>query len=236
MGTKDVDVMMGARSLAITSEVFQVGGYGYTDPQDAAAYLVNIAGRAALVDAGCGRATDLLLANIESTGTDPGAIDWLLLTHCHYDHAGGAKTLRRLLGCRVLAHALDAAYIEAGDDMVTAASWYGATMPPCPVDRKITAVADTIALGSRCLEAIAIPGHSPGSVAYLLESEGARVLFAQDVHGPLHADLLSRPDDYQRSLRRLRALRADILCEGHYGVYRGRAAVDDYIAQFLARE
>jgi glyoxylase-like metal-dependent hydrolase (beta-lactamase superfamily II) len=225
--------MMGARSLPITCEVFQVGGYGYTDPQDAAVYLMTIDGRAALVDAGCGRATDLLLANVESTGTDPGAIEWLLLTHCHYDHAGGAKALRRLLGCRVLAHALDAPYVEAGDDTVTAASWYGTTMTPCPVDRKIAAEQDTIALGSRSLEAIAIPGHSPGSLAYLLESEGARVLFAQDVHGPLHADLLSRRDDYQSSLRRLLELRADVLCEGHYGIYRGRAAVDGYIAQFI---
>ena len=38
----------------ITEEIFQVGGGGYTSPQDAAVYLVAWDGRAALVDAGCG--------------------------------------------------------------------------------------------------------------------------------------------------------------------------------------
>jgi glyoxylase-like metal-dependent hydrolase (beta-lactamase superfamily II) len=226
--------MMGARCLPITAEVWQVGGYGYTDPQDAAIYLVTLDDRAALVDAGCGRATDLLLANIEATGTDSGAVDWLLLTHCHYDHAGGAQALRRRLGCRVVAHVRDAPFIETGDDTVTAASWYGAVMTPCAVDRKIAGTREVITVGGRSVEAIAIPGHSPGSLAYLLESGGKRVLFAQDVHGPLHPDLLSNRDDYRSSLARLRDLGADVLCEGHYGIYRGRSAVDGYISQFIS--
>lgn len=227
---------MGPRSLQITAEVFQVGGYGYTEPQDAAVYLVAVDGSAALVDSGCGRATDLLLANVESTGTDPAAIEWLLLTHCHYDHAGGAAALRRLLGCRVVAHRGDAPFIEAADDTVTAASWYGASMKACPVDHRIAGDRESMALGGRAIEAIAIPGHSPGSVAYLLESDGLRVLFAQDVHGPLHPDLLSDRRAYHASLRRLRGLAADVLCEGHYGIYRTRSAVDAYLAQFAAAD
>ena len=38
--------------IAITAEVFQVGGYGLTAPEDAAIYLINFDGHAALVDAG----------------------------------------------------------------------------------------------------------------------------------------------------------------------------------------
>ena len=67
----------------------------------------------------------------------------------------------------------------------------------------------------------------------MTESEGKRVLFGQDVHGPLDASLLSNREDYLESLRFLLSLEADILCEGHYGVFRGKEHVADFIESFL---
>ena len=46
------------RALQITREIFQVGGSQLTSPEDAAIYLINFAGHAALVDAGRGDAQD----------------------------------------------------------------------------------------------------------------------------------------------------------------------------------
>jgi len=229
---------MSPHALPISDEVFQVGGYGFTDPSDAAVYLVAVGGHAALVDSGCGRATDLLLANVEAAGISAGAIEWLLLTHCHYDHAGGAAALRDRLHCPVAAHVFDAPYIESGDDEVTAASWYNAGMTPCTVDRTLSNDREVIDLAGRPVEAIAIPGHSPGSVAYVFCSGGQKILFGQDVHGPLHPCLLSNREDYLSSLQRLLDLEADILCEGHYGIYEGKDAVARYIRRFMgtARE
>jgi glyoxylase-like metal-dependent hydrolase (beta-lactamase superfamily II) len=60
------------------------------------------------------------------------------LTHCHFDHTGGAERLRKDLGSKIVAHALDAVYLESGDSEVTAASWYGSRMNPLPVDIKLT--------------------------------------------------------------------------------------------------
>ena len=90
-----------------------------------------------------------------------------------------------------------------------------------------------IDVGGKKIQAIHAPGHSPGSVVYLLESEGLRVLFGQDVHGPLHDSLLSSRDDYVRSLNLLISLEADVLCEGHYGIYRGKEEVAEFIESFL---
>ena len=67
---------------------------------------------------------------------------------------------------------------------------------------------------------------------YLTESEGKKVLFGQDVHGPSHPDLKSNVEDYQRSLRLLLDLYADILCEGHYGIFLGREKVSEFIGRF----
>ena len=220
--------------IKVTNEICQVGGAGLTSHEDGAIYLINFGGRAALVDAGCGRSEAKLLDNIRSCGVEPEKVEYLLITHCHFDHTGGAKTLRERLQCQVIAHELDAQFLEQGDDAVTAASWYGSSIQPLFVDRKLSGAEEDIQLGERLIKALHAPGHSPGSVVYLTTSEGFKVLFAQDVHGPLDPRLLSDEKDYYRSLELLLSLEADILCEGHFGVYKGRRAVERFIRSFCS--
>jgi glyoxylase-like metal-dependent hydrolase (beta-lactamase superfamily II) len=217
----------------ITSEIFHVGGSVRTSPEDAAIYLVNYGGHAALVDAGCGYGHERLLRNIRECGVSPEQIEYLLITHCHFDHTGGVSLLKEQLRCTIVAHELEADYLEQGDNAVTAASWYGASIRPFTVDRRLSRAQEEILLGGSSIKAIHIPGHSPGSVAYLAESEGLRVLFAQDVHGPLAPSLLSNRTDYLHSLKLLLSLEADVLCEGHYGIYRGKEEVTKFIRSFL---
>jgi len=217
----------------ITGEIFQVGGGGYTSPEDAAIYLINFGGHAALVDAGCGHAHERLLRNLRECGVAPEEIEYLLITHCHFDHTGGVSRLAERLRCTVVAHELEAEYLEQADSTVTAASWYGETIRPFIVDRRLASPREEISLGDRLIEAIHVPGHSPGSVVYVTESEGLKVLFAQDVHGPLAPSLLSNRREYLQSLKLLISLDADILCEGHYGIYRGKKGVTDFIRSFL---
>jgi glyoxylase-like metal-dependent hydrolase (beta-lactamase superfamily II) len=185
------------------------------------------------VDAGCGLAMDRLFTNIRKCGVDPQQIKYLLITHCHFDHTGGAAELKQRIGLDIVAHELDAPFVEAGDNSVSAASWYGEKLKPFTVDRKLSGPREEILLGGRKIEAVHMPGHSPGSVVYLIESAGLRVVFAQDVHGPIDSSLLSNYEDYQSSLKKLLAMEADILCEGHYGVYRGKTEVADFIRQFM---
>jgi glyoxylase-like metal-dependent hydrolase (beta-lactamase superfamily II) len=219
--------------VRITDEIFQVGGGPLSEPEDAAIYLLNFDGHAALVDAGCGFSSDRLLANVRACGVRQEQIELLLITHCHFDHTGGAAALRKLLHCRTVPHELDAGFLEEGDNGVTAANWYDSMIEPCIVDRKLAGPRETILLGDKPIEAIHTPGHTPGSLVYLTESDGLKILFGQDVHGPLDASFHSNRKDYQQSLKLLLTLDADILCEGHYGVYRGKREVKEFIRQFL---
>ncbi len=224
--------------LSVTSEIFQVGGT-LTDsrtlsaPEDAAVYLIVINDCAAVVDMGCGHSIDRIMDNIKSCGIHPSNVDYLLLTHCHFDHTGGAADFRARTGCNIVAHALDAVYLEKGDNNVTAASWYGTTIQSFKVDQKLINRKEVIDLNGRKIEAIHMPGHSPGSVVYLMESEGQKVLFGQDVHGPLDESLKSDRDAYQISLQQMLDLKVDILCEGHYGVYKGKDHVSQFITGYL---
>lgn len=222
--------------VRVTDEIYQVGGGPLTEPEDAAIYLINFGGHAALVDAGCGFSNDRLLANIRACSVRPDQIELLLITHCHFDHTGGVASLRKLLDCQTVAHQQDAKFLEDGDNTATAANWYGSTIEPFVVDRKIALPQETICLGERTIDAIHIPGHSPGSLAYLTESQGLKVLFGQDVHGPIDASFHSNRKDYEKSLRLLLTLEADILCEGHYGIYRGKCEVAEFIRQFLIQQ
>jgi len=219
--------------MKITGEIFQVGGGGYTSSEDAAVYLINFEGHAALVDAGCGRTQKKLLDNIQSWGIDPEQIELLLITHCHFDHTGGVPQLKDVIPFQIIAHEIEAPFLEKGDNTVTAAKWYGGKIQPFTIDRKLTGAREKINLGGRLIEAIHTPGHSPGSVVYLTESEGQKVLFGQDVHGPINPIILSNREDYLRSLKRLLLLEADILCEGHFGVFRGKTDVKKFIESFL---
>ena len=120
--------------MEITANLWQVGGAEYTSVEDAAIYLVRFGEKAALIDAGCGGAHDALVSNISDVLPPEVQIEYLFLTHCHYDHTGGAEAVRKQYGCRIVAHELDAAFLENGDSTVTAATWYGTEMPPLCAD------------------------------------------------------------------------------------------------------
>jgi glyoxylase-like metal-dependent hydrolase (beta-lactamase superfamily II) len=62
---------------------------------------------------------------------------------------------------------------------------------------------------------------------------GLKIVFAQDVHGALHPSLLSNAADYQASLQRLIDLDADVLCEGHYGIYKGRQDIVRFVRSLM---
>jgi len=216
----------------IRHNLWQVGGRGLTDPADAAVYLVRFGNMAALIDAGTGRDHQQLTKNITAC-LEPGVqVAYLLLTHCHYDHAGGAEAVRASYGCSIVAHALDAVYLEAGDSRVTGAARYGADLEPLSVDIRLKGRESTLAVGSGTMTAIHCPGHSPGSVVYTTRLDGQLVLFGQDIHGPLHSEYLSDEQQYVDSLGRLLDLQADLLLEGHFGVIEPKNEVQMFIEEW----
>jgi glyoxylase-like metal-dependent hydrolase (beta-lactamase superfamily II) len=225
--------MKRSTGMELMENLWQVGGAEYTSVEDAAVYLARFGEKAVLIDAGCGNAPEALFENISEVLPPDVEIEYLLLTHCHYDHTGGAEAVRNRYGCRIAVHELDAAFLENGDSTVTAANWYGARMNPLKIDHKINAKEETFQVGEGKLTAYHCPGHSPGSVVYFAQIDSNRVLFGQDVHGPLEASFLSNREKYIHSLKFMMGLNADVLCEGHFGVYQGNDRVSRFIQSYL---
>jgi glyoxylase-like metal-dependent hydrolase (beta-lactamase superfamily II) len=220
-------------SIKIVENIWQVGGGDLTGGGDASVYLICFKNMAALIDAGCGNGHEQLIENISGCLPDNVLLSHLLLTHCHYDHSGGAKAVRNQFGCKIVCHELDAVFLEMGDSEVTAASWYRSTLRPFSVDIKLEQQITRISFEDNEIIAYHCPGHSPGSVVYMVEKDEKKILFGQDIHGPLHPSLLSNRKDYMNSLKMIMDLNADILCEGHFGIFRGKNEVRRFISSYL---
>ena len=171
-----------------------------------------------------------MIKQIDSHGIMFKNIQHCILTHCHIDHIGICAALKRELpNIKFYGHELDAAPIEEyGYDDRTAASWYGVRYEPVKLYQKF--ISDTVLkLGSYDFQCLHTPGHTPGSISVLVESEGKKVLFGQDLHGPFNEGFLSNLQDYQVSMQKLMDLKADILCEGHFGIFQPASQAKEYI-------
>jgi glyoxylase-like metal-dependent hydrolase (beta-lactamase superfamily II) len=216
-------------TIRIKNNLWLVGGRGLTDPSDAAIYLVRFGDKAALIDSGTGRNHPQLIKNIAECLESSVQLEYLLLTHCHFDHAGGAQAVRDEYGCRIVGHESDAIYLESGDNRVTGATRHGAFLEPFAVDIRLQGQESTLAIGSGTVTAIHCPGHSPGSVVYTANIDGQLILFGQDVHGPIRSEFLSDEKQYLDSLARLLNLEADLLLEGHFGIIESKQEVRAFI-------
>ncbi len=172
--------------------LFMVGsgrmGFDWTHPSDCNVYLLDGGGgRLCMVDAGTGMAADEVFRHVEEEGFTPAGVEYVLLTHLHADHAGGAAAIRRESGARVAACAGGAAALENADEdavELTRARACGFYPPdyrlePCAVDIRISD-GDVLECGDLRITARVLPGHSAWDVYYFVEKDGYAALFSGD--------------------------------------------------------
>ncbi|SEM35098.1 Glyoxylase, beta-lactamase superfamily II [Syntrophus gentianae] len=222
-------------AVTIVHGVYLIGGANVTRSEDAAAYLLDFGKEQVMIDSGAGGTANRLEQNIRDLGFDPQGISTLILTHRHIDHIGAAPYFRANFGCRILMHEEDAEAVEKGDPVQTVANWYQTTFPPTPVDIRIFGKEDTLTFDGEALHLLHTPGHTPGSLSLYLDRDGRRILFGQDIHGPFFPRLGANLAAWRQSMEKLLDLKADLLCEGHFGIYQPNEAVEGYIREHLRR-
>jgi glyoxylase-like metal-dependent hydrolase (beta-lactamase superfamily II) len=130
-------------------------------------------------------------------------------------------------------HDLDADAVEEGDPVRTAANWYETSFPPTKMDRRLKGDHEILRFAGQELHCLHAPGHTPGSISVYLDRGGKRILFGQDIHGPFMSNFGSNIEHWKQSMNKLLALQADILCEGHFGIFQPREKVEQYIQGYL---
>ncbi|PKM77324.1 MAG: Zn-dependent hydrolase [Firmicutes bacterium HGW-Firmicutes-15] len=223
------------RIIEVCPHIYQVGGNSLSDSQDCCVYLVEGDSESVLIDTGAGKSVSLIVDNMKHSGIDTDAIKYIIATHGHIDHIGGLKAMQERLQAQVVAHRLELPAIQEGLAHLTAASWYGVNYQKVTVDRVLNGVQETLQAGNMKLVCMHTPGHTQGGISVYVDTGGLRVLFGQDIHGPFNREWGSDLKQWRISMQALVNLKADILCEGHFGIYQPAVAVRDYIEGYLKR-
>ncbi len=210
------------------SIIYRVGGPDLTDPRDCAIYLFD-PGEPILIDCGSGYGFDRTVEIIRKTGYDPQAITTIILTHCHVDHIGAAHLFRSHFGTKLVMHELDAAITARADQLLTAAFCFEIDFQQLIPDTVLSGEQGVLTFGECELSWLHTPGHTPGSISAYTDIEGERVLFVQDIAAPLLREYQCDAAAWMSSVRKLLALEADILCDGHSGVYSPKRKVTRYL-------
>jgi glyoxylase-like metal-dependent hydrolase (beta-lactamase superfamily II) len=219
--------------------VFSVDA-GFVRPRFDAVHLVVESDRAAIVDTGTRDAVPRTLAALAALGIAPGQVDWVVLTHVHLDHAGGAGLLMQALPhARLAVHPAGVAHMARPDRLwagtvavygeQAAETMYGR---PVPVDEdRIVALGDgaTIAFAGRTLQALDAPGHArhhvvirDGATGHLFAGDTFGISYRElDVDGrafafPSSTPVQFDPDALRRTLRRMLALRPAAIYLTHW--------------------
>ncbi len=218
--------------MQLTERIYLVAsseaGWAITDPLDSQVYLVDTGDGLVCIDAGAGRSHDRIVAAVRADGLQPGRIRWVLLTHGHADHAGGAAAWRRAVpGILIGASGQVAGWLAAGDeealslDRARRAGIYPTDyrIEACDTDLVLAADSD-LDLGELRLRVVPTPGHADGHVAFVGEVDGAVTAFSGDALFPDGRILLQDTWDCDvrlalRSVERLAAFEPERLLAGH---------------------
>src|SRR6185436_2541871 len=191
-------------SMNLPADVFDYG-HGisavdsvYDRKQQTAIHLLVEDGRAAIIDTGTSHAVPHVLAALEAKGVAPAQVDYVILTHVHLDHAGGAgQLMARFPNARLTVHPRGARHIVDPSRLIEATlAIYGreetrriyGEILPVPRQRVIeTPEGVTLRLAGRELLCLDAPGHARHHV--VLRDALTGHFFAGDTFGISYREL-----------------------------------------------
>lgn len=157
-----------------------------------------------------------ILRGLHSLGIEPESVSHLFLTHSDFDHASGSGLFRR---ARI--------YLSSGEEqMITRrkARMLGCIYNPAiKRSHQLLNDNDIVTIGSITIKAITTPGHTPGSMSYLVNGS---LLFVGDTFKlsdnrvyPLRRYINMDPERLKESIRKLARLEhIQLACTAHSGV------------------
>ncbi len=202
------------QATRVVENLYYIEGIGF----DSNIYvIINDEGEAMLIDSGTGSYFNRLLDELDNLNVGLENIQSIVLTHMHFDHSGGVIKFLEKRSIDVLAHKLDAKYLEEGNDEYVFAWGFGAKLKPIKI-AKYLKEDDNISFGDFNFRILHTPGHTIGSIC--LYDEEKKILLSGDTvftgGGVGRFDLPTGSlRDLINSLERLSKLKVEKLLPGH---------------------
>jgi metallo-beta-lactamase class B len=144
----------------IFDNVYAIGNAGTV------AYVIQTSAGLMMIDAlGANQVQSDLLPGFTKLGLDPAQVKTILVGHGHADHFGGAAYFQQQFGARVFVAAADRAAMEAPP------RGRGAGAPAQAAPPRGDGVlrdGESVTLGDVSVRAVAVPGHTPGSMGFVI--------------------------------------------------------------------
>ncbi|NJD36423.1 MAG: MBL fold metallo-hydrolase [Betaproteobacteria bacterium] len=221
--------------------------------------MIESDGRAAFVDTANFEVMPQALAALEARGLGPEAVDFVILTHIHLDHAGGAGVMmeafpnaKLVVHPRGARHMIEPTRLMAGVEGVygqeRARKMYGKLIP-IAADRIIEARDNTVLkLGSRELLCIDAPGHAKHHIA-IVDRQSSGIFTGDtfgvsyremDVNGrplifPSSSPIQFDPDEMRSSIERMLSFKPDAVYLTHFSRLAPPAELGGKVLDLLDR-
>ena len=137
-----------------------------------------------------------LLPGLQALGLDPHAIRYVIVTHGHWDHFGGAAYLQQTFGARVGLSAADWDMIEHAPPDSPGVSGH-----PPPRRDLVLADGQSLTLGDTHITLYLTPGHTPGTVSAIVPGREGGKTYPLSLYGSFAFPAGVEPTDRYGGLR-----------------------------------
>ena len=138
---------------------------------EATVYAITTSQGIILIDSGyADRVETVVIPGLKKLGLDPASVKYILLGHGHADHFGGAQYFQEHYGTKVGTTAADWDVINPANPPANQAN----SNQSKPKRDLVLAEGQPVRLGDTTITPIAIPGHTPGSLAFVFPVKDGR--------------------------------------------------------------
>ena len=155
-------------------------------------HLIDTGDGLLLIDSGNCGATAMLILSIQKAGFDPADVKWIIHSHGHMDHFGGANFFKRLFGTKLYLGAPDA-------KMFREKPWLTLVQTTCDdMDRIFEPDVeirdgDVLTFGNIQIKCVLCPGHTDGVVSLFFEADGEEGVKRFGYYGGFGFNTLEKP-------------------------------------------
>lgn len=207
---------------------FQIcGNVYYVGDSWVCSHLIDTGDGLLLIDCGNCGATAMLVQAIWEAGFNPANVKWIILSHGHFDHIGGAMFFRRMFGTKIYMSAPDCAMFRDHPEQALLQESPDLADQIFTVDEEICD-GDVLHFGNTEIECKLVPGHTLGCVALFFNIINSGETLRAGYYGgfgfnTLSDDYLTEIGDtgfrmretYLRSLDKVRNEKVDVFLGNH---------------------